>query len=94
MIQSEHTRKIYTGISTDPYKRLKTHNTGKGAKATRAGRPWGLIYIEKHKTKGDALRREINIKKMSRTKKLELAATTELLTKYKTGLTADLLRYL
>jgi putative endonuclease len=74
MLQSTITKKIYTGISPDPERRLHEHNTSKrGAKATRAGRPWCLVYAQVCGSKGDALRRELEIKKLSRVQKLRLA---------------------
>jgi putative endonuclease len=72
IIQSEVTGKLYTGITNDPQKRIRAHNQGKGAKATRAGRPWGLIYLEGVADKGSALRREFAIKQLPRSKKLTL----------------------
>lgn len=72
IIQSQITFKLYTGISTDPELRLKKHNLGKGAKATRAGRPWKIVYLELCRSKGAALRRECAIKKLRRAEKLAL----------------------
>ena len=60
---------IYSGYAVDPIARLETHNSGKGAKYTRARRPVKLVYYEKFETKGDALRREIEFKKISRAEK-------------------------
>lgn len=60
---------IYSGYAVDPIARLETHNSGKGAKYTRARRPVKLVYYEKFETKGDALRREIEFKKLSRAEK-------------------------
>ena len=74
IIYSSETGKLYTGTSTDPRKRLDDHNgeTNKGAKATRAGRPWLLVYVEPKPTQSDALKREAAIKKLSRNEKLVL----------------------
>jgi len=72
LLQSKTTGKIYTGISPDPQARLEKHNAGKGAKATRVGRPWYIAYLELVGTKGDALRRELQIKKMKKVQKLDL----------------------
>lgn len=73
VIQSEPTGRLYTGISTDPDRRLIEHNTSRlGAKATKAGRPWKTVYREQMSSKGDALRREIAIKKLTRAQKLRL----------------------
>lgn len=66
---------LYVGTAKDVQKRLLAHNTGKqGAKYTRGRRPVVLKYSEKLKTVGDALRREIEIKKWPRKKKLEFLA--------------------
>ena len=72
MIRSETTGRIYTGIAIDPLARLKKHNAGKGAKATRAGIPWVIVYLEKIESKGEALRRESNIKKLPKSRKIEM----------------------
>jgi len=64
---------LYTGITTDIERRLKEHNLGtKGAKYTRSRRPVKLVYKEKLEDKSSALKREYEIKKMSRKKKLLL----------------------
>ena len=68
---------LYTGIATDAERRLREHNSGKGAKYTRARQPAELIYTEQQPDKGSALRREIEIKKLSRAKKLALIANSE-----------------
>ncbi len=52
----------YVGYTNDIKKRLKLHNTGKGAKFTR-GRRWKLMYFEKYKTKKEAFLRECYIRK-------------------------------
>ena len=52
----------YVGYTNDLKKRVKLHNTGKGAKFTR-GKKWKIIYIEKHITKSKAMSREYFIKK-------------------------------
>ncbi len=63
---------IYSGYAVDPDARLETHNSGKGAKYTRARRPVKLVYYEKFENKGDDLRREIEFKKLSRAEKKSL----------------------
>tara|TARA_B100001059_G_scaffold230338_1_gene264398 strand:+ start:366 stop:611 length:246 start_codon:yes stop_codon:yes gene_type:complete len=52
----------YVGYTSDLKKRIKLHNSGKGAKFTR-GRKWTLIYKEKYKSKKEAISREYYIKK-------------------------------
>ena len=63
---------LYTGISNDIEARIKTHNCGKGAKYTRSRLPVKLVYMEKFFNKSGALKREIELKKLSRKKKLNL----------------------
>lgn len=64
---------LYTGITNDIEKRIKAHNSSKtGARYTKARRPVILKYSEKVNTKGDALKREAIIKKLSKRRKVEL----------------------
>lgn len=63
---------LYTGITTDLERRLRQHNCGKGAKYTRSRLPVVLRYREGPMDKSAALRREMEIKKMPREKKLAL----------------------
>lgn len=63
---------LYTGWTTDLKKRIKTHNSGKGAKYTRGRTPVKLIYYEKYDDKLIAQRREREIKKLKRDKKIKL----------------------
>ena len=63
---------LYTGITDDVDKRLSAHRSGKGAKYTRGRGPLELVHIEELSDKSTALKREIQIKKLSRTKKLAL----------------------
>lgn len=48
----------------DINKRLATHNSGRGAKYTRARLPVSLVYSEEFETKSQALSREYFIKKL------------------------------
>lgn len=75
ILQSEVTGLLYTGMSGDVMKRLAAHNAGRGAKYTRRGRPWKLVYVQIVPTKSAALKREYQIKQMSRAQKLKLAQT-------------------
>ena len=59
----------YTGYTNDLSKRIKAHNEGKGAKYTKGRGPVELVYYEEHEEKQSALRREWEIKQMSRSKK-------------------------
>ena len=63
---------LYTGITDDVSRRLAAHRAGKGAKYTRGRGPLELVYTEELPDKGAALRREIDVKKLSRAEKEEL----------------------
>lgn len=63
---------LYTGWTTNVEKRLKCHNSGKGAKYTRCRLPVELVYFEECEDKSTALKREYEIKQLSRDKKLLL----------------------
>ena len=63
---------LYTGSTTDLARRVKTHNSGKGAKYTRSRLPVELAYWEEAADKSAAFRRECAIKKLTRAEKLEL----------------------
>ena len=63
MLKSLSKKKVtYVGYTNNLSKRIKLHNTGKGAKFTR-GRKWKLIYKEKYNTKNKAISREYYIKR-------------------------------
>lgn len=63
---------LYTGISTDVERRLDEHRSGKGAKYTRGRSPLELVYKEECGAHSAALKRELEIKALSRDEKLKL----------------------
>lgn len=63
---------LYTGWTTDIQKREKTHNCGKGAKYTRSRRPIQIVYTENFELKMEALKREKEIKKLTKCQKEQL----------------------
>ena len=63
---------LYTGWTNDLYKRLAAHNAGTAAKYTRPRRPVTLVYQEAFPTKEEAMRRERQIKRLTRAEKLAL----------------------
>jgi putative endonuclease len=63
---------LYTGITTDLDKRLKTHNNGEGAKYTRARLPVILRASFEATDRSCASKEEYRIKQLSRKEKLEL----------------------
>ena len=64
LIISNHKNKItsYVGYTSDINKRLKLHNSSRGAKFTR-GRKWTLIYKKCYKSKVVAMKNEYLLKK-------------------------------
>jgi len=64
---------LYTGWTLDVEKRVREHNNGKsGAKYTKSRRPVKLVYIEKCASLSEVLKREAQIKRLSRKEKLFL----------------------
>lgn len=57
---------LYTGVARDLAARLRAHNAGKGARYTRGRRPVALRYWEPHATRGEAQRREAEIRRRPR----------------------------
>jgi putative endonuclease len=66
---------LYTGVTTDPERRLAQHNAGRGGAYTRSRVPITLVYCERALDRSGALRRERAIKRLSRTQKEELVAS-------------------
>ncbi len=60
---------FYTGWTTDLTRRLETHNSGHGAKYTRSRLPVELLYFEEFSDKSSALKRECELKTLSRKQK-------------------------
>lgn len=63
---------LYTGITTDIGRRLQQHANGRGAKYFRGRRPQELVYLEEGHDRSSAARREVAIKRMSRSEKEQL----------------------
>ena len=59
----------YTGYTTDVRKRLAVHNSGKGAKYTRARLPVKLIYAQGFASKEEAMSAEALLKRKKRLQK-------------------------
>jgi putative endonuclease len=68
---------LYTGWAKDVEARVKVHNAGRGARYTRSRRPVRLRYWESHPDRASAMRRERQIKRWSRARKLALIAGFE-----------------
>jgi putative endonuclease len=65
---------LYTGYAKNVAQRIALHNAGKGAKYTRARRPVCLQAYWAFEKKGQALRVEQSIKRLTRAQKLHLIA--------------------
>ena len=63
---------LYTGWTNDPARRLAAHQAGRGGKYTRARLPVEMVYTERFDTKREAMRREWEIKQLTREEKLKL----------------------
>lgn len=64
-----HDKTYYTGWTTNLLRRLKKHNAGTGAKYTRCRRPVELVYFETLNSRSEALKREYQIKQLTRKQK-------------------------
>ena len=65
-------KSLYTGITTDMPRRYKEHQEGKGGHYTRSHRVKNILYTEKKRTRSSAQKREAEIKRLSRAKKILL----------------------
>lgn len=63
---------LYAGWTNDLEKRVKAHNSGTGAKYTRAHGPVTLAWAESYETKQEAMKQEAKIKKMRKEEKENL----------------------
>jgi putative endonuclease len=71
----------YTGWSTDPQRREKQHNRGRGARYTCQRRPVKLVYVEPQPDRSAAMRRERQLKQWTHARKkaliVSISATIE-----------------
>ena len=63
---------LYAGWTNDPERRLKAHNNGTASKYTRSRRPVEMVYLEDFETQSEAMKREAELKKLTREQKLKL----------------------
>ena len=69
---------LYTGISTDPLRRFAQHRSGRaGARFFRMDPPEAIVYLEAAPDHGHALRREHEIKRMTRRERLALVQSLD-----------------
>lgn len=71
---------FYTGVTTDPARRLHEHNhTGRGARYTRTRRPVTLAYVEAAASRQEACRREYQLRTLSHRDKEQLCTAAGVL---------------
>ena len=64
---------LYTGITTEPDRRLSEHNSGdKAAAYTRSRRPVSMVYKQQCNSRSQALKKENAIRKLSKVEKEKL----------------------
>ena len=64
--------KLYTGITNNLEKRLEQHRIGKGSKFVRANLPFNLVYKEENMSRSNALKRELEVKRLTKQEKINL----------------------
>jgi putative endonuclease len=63
---------FYCGWTKDLQHRVEMHNKGRGARYTRSRGPVSLVYFEELDNQGDAMRRELELKKKNHQQKADL----------------------
>jgi putative endonuclease len=64
----------YTGYTNNVASRLERHKKGYGARYTRMRKPKRVVYVEEFRTRGDATKREQQIRALSHREKHELVS--------------------
>jgi putative endonuclease len=73
-----NTSSLYCGITNDLQRRLKQHQSGTGAKALRGKSPLSLVWFQGVSSKSEALKIEVAIKKLTKTRKESLVESNSL----------------
>lgn len=68
---------LYIGATNDLKKRLASHQAGMASRYTRSRLPVTLVYSERARSRGQALRREYQLKQLTRPEKLKLIASKQ-----------------
>lgn len=63
---------LYTGYTSDLEKRMEKHRNGKGAKYMRGFENFELVYTEELATRQEAMKREYELKQLTKAKKEKL----------------------
>lgn len=64
---------FYTGYTKSVKSRIRLHLNGKGARYTKMHHPQSLVYVEEHRSRSEAMRREKRIKRLNHDQKMKLA---------------------
>ena len=80
---------LYIGIALDVAARIAAHDAGRGARYTRGRAPLSVLATRRCKTKSDALRLELAMKRLSRDEKLRLVASRRKLDAFARKVTAS-----
>ena len=62
---------LYTGYTNDVERRVAVHNSGKGAKYTKARVPVTCVFHQQFETKSEAMKAEYAFKQLTRKQKLD-----------------------
>lgn len=68
---------LYCGVTDDLGRRLREHREGKGSKYVKGRLPLELVYLEKHDSRSEAMRREEEVKSWSKRRKENLVESWE-----------------
>jgi putative endonuclease len=71
-VSKKNKKWYYTGYTNNLYRRLEEHKTGKGARFCRGRKEIKLKYFETFRERSEAMRRELEIKSLSRKEKIKL----------------------
>lgn len=63
---------LYTGVTNNLAQRFQKHVSNKGSRYVRSRHPVAIIYSERFRSKSCVLKREAEIKKLPRARKLAL----------------------
>jgi len=71
-ISKKNKKWYYTGYTNNLHRRVEEHKSGKGARFCRGKKEIRLKYFETYRERSDAMRRELEIKSLSRKEKIKL----------------------
>ena len=71
-ISKKNKKWYYTGYTNNLHRRVEEHKSGKGARFCRGKKQIKLKYFETFRERSDAMRRELEIKSLSRKEKIKL----------------------